>query len=241
MRRMTTAHSCLFFGHRKSGERSWRSFFAINVQEELLEFSAFQLEGNVSAGDDYQSRPLLHAYHEAGHALVSHVMGRCIEEVSIVVRYDGYGGYCRFNAFIEDANDHPEWRDDVGNPDLVTIYYAGMLATAYACAPYVTYDEEERSVAYPEGSERDDLEQIHIIHTQIGIDEQQRKTITDASWTRAQTILSEYWPAVDALATALLKRERLGGRAAHRLIWQTIGYPETDWRFQELSIKPRRA
>ena len=195
----------------------------------------------MSAGDDYQSRRLLHAYHEAGHALVGHVIGRCIEEVSIAVRYDGYGGYCRFNALIEDANDHPEWRDDAGNPDLVTIYYAGMLATAYACTPHLTYNEEESGVGYPEGSERDDLEQIHELLTQVGSDEQQRKTITDASWARAQKILSEYWPAVDALARALLKRERLDGRAAHRLIWQTIGYPETDWRFQALSIKRRRA
>ncbi len=116
-----------------------------------------------------------------------------------------------------------------------------MLATAYACAPHVIYDEDESSVAYPEGSERDDLEQIHEILTQIGIDEQQRKTITDASWTRAQKILSEYWPVVDALATALLKRESLSGRAAHRLIWQTIGSPDTDWRFQALKIKQRRA
>ena len=116
-----------------------------------------------------------------------------------------------------------------------------MLATAYACAPHVTDDEDESSVAYPEGSERDDLEQIHEILTQIGIDEQQRKTITDASWTRAQKILSEYWPVVDALATALLKRESLSGRAAHRLIWQTIGSPDTDWRFQALKIKQRRA
>jgi len=116
-----------------------------------------------------------------------------------------------------------------------------MLVTAYACAPHVTYDEDESGVAYPEGSERDDLEQIHKLLTQIGIDEQQRKTITDASWTCAQKLLSEYWPAVDALATALLERERLGGRAAHRLIWQTIGYPETDWRFLALNIKRRRA
>ena len=142
------------------------------------------------------------------------------------------GGYCRFNPLIEDANDHPEWCDDLGNPDVVTIYYAGMLATAYACAPYVTYYEDESGVAYPEGSEQDDLKQIHTLLTQVGIDEQHRKTITDASWTCAQKILSGYWVAVDALATALLRRDRLGGRAAHRLIWQTIGYPETDWRFQ---------
>jgi DTW domain-containing protein YfiP len=84
-----------------------------------------------------------------------------------------------------------------------------MLATAYACALYVTYYEDESCVEYPEGSERDDLEQIHKILTQIGINEQQRKTITDAIWMHAQKILSEYWPAVDALATALLKHESL--------------------------------
>ena len=103
---------------------------SINIPEKLLEISAFQLERNVSAGDDYQSGRLLHAYHEAVHALVGHVIGQCLEEVSIAMRSDGYGGYCRLNPFIEDANAHPEWRDDLGNPDLVTIYYAGMLATA---------------------------------------------------------------------------------------------------------------
>jgi hypothetical protein len=82
---------------------------------------------------------------------------------------------------------------------------------------------------------------IHTLLTQIGTNEQQRKTITDACWMRAQQILSEYWPAVDALATALLKRERLGGRATHRLIWQTIGYPEADWRFQALNLRQGRA
>lgn len=192
-------------------------------------------------GDNYQSRRILRAYHEAGHALVGHVIGRVIEEVSIAMRGDGYGGYCRFNAFIEDANNHPEWRDDLGNPELITIYYAGMLATAYACTPYVTSDEEESCVEYPRGSERDDLEHIHRLLTQIETNEQQRKTLTDACWMRAQQVLSEYWSAVDALATALLKRERLGGRAAHRLIWQTIGYPDADWRFQVLNLRQRRA
>lgn len=116
----------------------------------------------MSATEKYQQRRVHYAYHEAGHALVGHVIGRVIEEVSIAMRDDGYGGYCRFNPFIEDANDHPEWRDDLGNPELITIYYAGMLATVYACAPYVTYDEDESCVEYPQGSERDDLEHIHV-------------------------------------------------------------------------------
>ena len=196
---------------------------------------------NVSATEKYQQRRVHYAYHVAGHALVGYVIGRVIEEVSIAVRADGYGGYCRFNAFIEDANDHPEWRDDLGNPELITIDYAGMQATAYACAPYVTYDEDESRVEYQQGSERDDLEHIHRLLTQIETNKQQRNTITDACWMRSQQILSEYWSAEDALATALLKRERLSGRAAHRLIWQTIGYPEADWRFQALNLGQRKA
>ena len=207
----------------------------------LRESFLLSWEVNVSAAEKYQQRRVHYAYHEAGQALVGHVIGRVIEEVSIAVRADGYDGYCRFNAFIEDANNHPEWRDDLGNPELITIYYAGMLATAYACAPYVTYYEDESCVEYPQGSERDDLEQIHRLLTQIETNEQQRKTLTDAWWMRAQQILSEYWPAVDALVTALLKRERLAGRAAHRLIWQTIGYPEADWRFQALNLRQGRA
>ena len=59
----------------------------------------------MSATEKYQQRLVHYAYHVAGHALVGYVIGRVIEEVSIAVRADGYGGYCRFNAFIEDANE----------------------------------------------------------------------------------------------------------------------------------------
>lgn len=191
----------------------------------------------MSARDKHQIGRELRAYHEAGHAVVGHAIGRCIVEVSITQRYDGYGGYCRFNPLVEDANDHPEWRDDLSNPDLITIFYAGMLATASYCAPYVTFDEHESFVEYPEGSERYDLEQVQKVLDQTGADQQQHKAITNTCWLQAQTILTEYWPAVDSLAQVLLKRGTLGGRAAHSLIWQTMGFPESDWRLQALDIK----
>jgi hypothetical protein len=73
----------------------------------------------------------------------------------------------------------------------------------------------------------------------MGINEQQRITITQASWMHAQKIVTEYWPAVDALATALLKHESLCRDAAHRLIWETMGYPDLDWRFEALNIQPK--
>lgn len=181
----------------------------------------------------------LKAYHEAGHAVVGHVIGRCIESVTLLDGEEGYGGYCRFSSYIEDANGHPEWKDRNGNPDLITIYYAGMLSTAHYCSLYLALDEAEDSVGYPEGSERADLEQIENIFFQIRTDKQQRKAITDSCWVQAQKILSDYSDAVDKVAAALVKRGSLTGHAAHSLIWQTVGYPENDWRFVALGIKPK--
>jgi ATP-dependent Zn protease len=44
----------------------------------------------------------VYAVHEAGHAVVGHVIGRLIEEVSIVPsRKYGYKGYCCFSIYIE--------------------------------------------------------------------------------------------------------------------------------------------
>jgi len=93
------------------------------------------------------------------------------------------------------------------------------------------------SVGYLEGCERGDLEQIKEILSQISVDQQQRAVITDVCWMQAQKILSDYQLTVDALATALVKRGSLTGRAAHRLIWQTVGYPDNDWRFLAFGIK----
>lgn len=70
---------------------------------------------------------ILKAYHEAGHAIVGHVVGRCIESVALLHGEEGYGGYCRFNFYIEDANGHPERNERSGNPDLITIYCTGKL------------------------------------------------------------------------------------------------------------------
>ena len=75
-----------------------------------------------------------YAFHEAGHAVVGHVIGRCIAEVSIVSdKKRGYRGYCAFDAFIEDANGYPQWQNGSNNPQLITIMYAGTVAMEMIC------------------------------------------------------------------------------------------------------------
>jgi ATP-dependent Zn protease len=68
-------------------------------------------------------------------------------------------------------------------------------------------------------------------------DEQQRSAIKDACWMQAQRILSDSWAAVQALAMRLLKRRTLDGKEVHRLIWQTLGSPDADWRFGALQMQ----
>jgi hypothetical protein len=188
----------------------------------------------MSLREDYQLKRLLHAYHEAGHAVVWHVVGGLVEEVSIASSRAGYKGYCRFGFLLPRGEDHPspdEWlQRGRTDPRTVTAYYAGMLAMAYYCASYGGEDE------YLEGSERDDLEKIDSLLLRLSSETQQRSAIQDACWKEAQQILSDYWPAVQALAAKLLKQRTLDGRDAHSIIWRTTGYPDADWRFGALNL-----
>jgi len=189
----------------------------------------------MSSGENSQLKRILYAYHEAGHAVVWHVVGGLVEEVSIASSQAGYRGYCRFGFLMpnEDEDLSPdEWlRRGRIDPRTITAYYAGMLAMAYYCASYGGEND------YLEGGEQDDLEKINTLLLRLGLDEQQRSTIKETCWLEAQKILSDSWPAVQVLATKLLKRRTLEGKDAHRIIWQTIGYPDADWRFGALHMQ----
>src|SRR5258706_7527223 len=106
-----------------------------------------------------------------------------------------------------------------------------MLAMAYYCASNGGEDD------YQEGSERDDLEKINSLLLRLSSEKQERSAIQDACWMEAQKILSDYWSAVQALATKLLKHRTLDGRDAHLTILSTTGYPDADWRVGALNIQ----
>ena len=48
----------------------------------------------------YPSNLKITANHEAGHAVVWHIVGGLIEEVWIASSQTGYGGYCRFGFLV---------------------------------------------------------------------------------------------------------------------------------------------
>ena len=45
----------------------------------------------MSSKENAQLKRILHSYHEAGHAVVWHIVGGLIEEISIASSQTGYG------------------------------------------------------------------------------------------------------------------------------------------------------
>ena len=169
-----------------------------------------------------------YAFHEAGHAVVGHVIGRCISEVTIVAASGrGYRGYCDFNAFAEDVQGLPQWRDGSKNPECTTILYAGTVAMAILC--------EQRSWKYEHwrGCDKADFDMIYLWSIErFGKDEDQARVMQQACRERAHEILIQYWKAVEALAAALLVQGKVSGREAHHIIQQAIDASVTDWRME---------
>lgn len=171
-----------------------------------------------------------YAYHETGHAVVGHVIGRCIAEISIKSdRTRGYKGYCAFDAFAEDVHGFPQWRDGSKNPECISILYAGTVAFKIL--------SEQRGWKYEHwrGSEKADFDTIFLWSLEMfpaRDEDEKRQALYTACRQQAEHILTSNWCAVEALATALLKDGRLTGNKAHAIIQQALGETGHDWRLE---------
>jgi hypothetical protein len=168
---------------------------------------------------------LPYAYHEAGHAVVGHVIGRLIERVSIASSPEnGYRGYCRFSPSMESANGHLDWQEDSGNPDIVTIYSAGWVATKIVCKRHGWDDVMWREC------DRADREAIERWCRESLTDSEQCARVKEACLVQARSILARSIDAVDALAVELVLHELVNGGEAHRIIREALEENGDDWR-----------
>ncbi len=178
-----------------------------------------------------------YAFHEAGHAVAGHVIGRCISEVSIVAdRGRGYRGYCAFNAYAEDFQSLPQWRDGSKNPECTTIMYAGTIAMAILC--------EQRDWKYERwrGVDKADFDMIYLWSLEMfGENTDRAHAMQRACQKQAREILIHHWRAVEALASVLVAQGKVTGGEAHRLIQHVIDANVTDWRMQTWNTNIRPA
>jgi hypothetical protein len=174
---------------------------------------------------------LTYAYHEAGHAVVGHVIGRLIALVSIT-HATSYRGFCRFDSYAESIHHHDQWQKGRHNPELLTILSAGTVAVSILC--------EQRGWEY-EGlrtSELQDVAEIEQLSREMFADDAQRSLALDACWKQAHDLLTPHWSAVKTLAGELLALQWLTGAEAHTIIREALGEEQDDWRWDVLQADP---
>lgn len=175
---------------------------------------------------------LPYAYHEAGQAVVGHVVGRLIEKVFIKPDGEsGYRGCCRFSSFIESANDHTQWQEGSANPEIITILYAGTVATEIICNRH-GWDYEVW-----QGGGKADLKAIDRWRREVLKESKRCSLVKESCLAEARNILARSIDAVDALAVQLVLHEQIAGGEAHRIIRKALGEIDTDWRLAAWEIK----
>jgi hypothetical protein len=175
-----------------------------------------------------------YAFHEAGHAVVGHVLGRCISAVSIRAdREQGYRGYCLFNTFAEEMHGERGWITG-WHVQRISIFYAGTLAMDILCkARRWDYQRWSRS-------DKADFATIHTLLNELfspatprsqNADELQRELLQGCQ-QRTRARLLQHWQAVEALAAVLLHRGHIDGCETHWIIQQAIDPTVTNWRME---------
>lgn len=165
------------------------------------------------------------AYHEAGHAVVGHLLGWQVSYMSIQANASYHG----YTAFMEprppqghaipvgvvtfDLATGPQHSEE-DLPDVLTRGLAGIVAERFLCA--------HRGVsARPVHLGRDTREARTNVK---GYPKERQRELLAAAEQRAGQLLmvADHWRAVDVLAQALLAAESLSGPDVWHLLTQTL-------------------
>jgi hypothetical protein len=174
---------------------------------------------------------LPYAYHEAGHAVVGHVIGRLIALVSIK-QATNYRGCCRFDAYAESTHHHDQWQKGHQNPELLTILYVGTVAVSLLCEQRGGDSEVLRT------SSLQDEAEIEQLSKEMFADDAQRTMALNSCRKQASELLTTHWNALKTLAGALLALQWLTGAEAYAIIGEALGEEQGDWRWDVLQADP---
>lgn len=172
-----------------------------------------------------------YAYHEAGHAIVGHVAGRCIAEVSIIPnKQQRYRGFCSFNKFAELEHQPRLWSPDGTYSDV--LYKACMLRimSAGSVAFCLLADERGWNFEYWNKGASEDATIIHHLLESLTDDEAEHKRLYEEAIEHDYDVLIPCWGVVEDLAESLIEHGHIEGSEAHHLINESLGWTIDDWR-----------
>ncbi len=146
------------------------------------------------------------AYHEAGHAVAGYVLGRYFLSVSIVTEGSS-AGRCNFVARPDTFD---PWRRDAATRAWLEIEVITDLAGGIAERIATGVDNLAGMAA--------DVYSAMDTATYVTGNEKQRLAYLARAEARAESILRQYWGAVQALADALLRLGQLEYPQARAII-----------------------
>lgn len=140
------------------------------------------------------------AYHEAGHVVVGHRLGVDLASADILPDGQGGNGHTVFNV-------RPGFRDQ---PDYIEAVVVTFLAGPVAEARVAGFEN-------PEGSGYD-LDAIAREWLRMLVPRSRYQSRLRELTTRAEALVGESWPQIEAVAQALLRRRSLARADALALI-----------------------
>jgi ATP-dependent Zn protease len=155
-----------------------------------------------------QERLRLTAYHEAGHAVVSWVVGLQIEGASIEPQGSSLGRV----SFT--AMEAIEVYDEILHRRLISSY-AGVKAVELCTGRPTDSDDPNTNPAY-RGSDWDEV--TALTRALAGSEESEQAALQERAEEEAQRILCENWRGVEAVAYALLTNQSLDSVDLSRIL-----------------------
>jgi hypothetical protein len=165
------------------------------------------------AGKRRYSQLVCSAYHEAGHAVTAHVLGRRFTGVAVVAEADPLGR-CQY---AEERNFDPDLPGMYGGPQIRSVvehqivgYLAGPIAQGILTG--------EKS--WRETSGRGDIPRAVDLAMYMTGDIKETEAYLERLWVRTESLLRlpENWGAVRALAAELIEARHIGEERAREII-----------------------
>jgi ATP-dependent Zn protease len=147
---------------------------------------------------------ICNAYHEAGHAVVGHVLGRIIKEVTIApsvatcAETPEVSGYCEFDVEAEEAQGITQWGPASDHPHSIAVMLAGAVAYVRLC------HERGWGITEQLSGTSHDVQAAEFASMRMSKTELGRKRLFNREERRAIEVVTEQWEVVEAVAEALL-------------------------------------
>jgi ATP-dependent Zn protease len=153
------------------------------------------------------------AYHEAGHAVVWHLLGRVIDYVTLD------------DDWFTESLGHTSYRipsdEERSNAEFYVRYLEDRIITAYAGG----YASQKLCQEYDEAGCANDLRQVAEYNSALGGSPEEAAERLPRLSEEARALVERGWTAIEALAAVLLEEEDVSGVKAAAIIQAALAEP----------------